>query len=165
MRVTFMNQNITLKNESTKKNAFKCTWNDYLIDCYTIKETKETDKHSFGMLERNGVIIKTISGMTNTEVVQHLILAIEADLNRIEKDLKHLAQFRPYRPVYKCPFCDSKRLFRLRLDSDWASGAGDYYPLPSNDKSLYTKEELEYDSFNRPDIDVYHCLDCDRIFE
>jgi len=160
MRVKFMNQTVMLKNEATKTSNFVCNWNGYNIDCCRTECSK-----SFGVLRRNERVIKTLYGMTNTEVVQHLMSSIESDLNRIEKELKHLAQFRPYRPVHKCPFCDSKRLFRLRLDSDWASGVGDYYPLPSNDESLYTEEELKYDSFDRPDINVYHCLDCDRIFE
>lgn len=63
---------------------------------------------------------------------------------------------------YTCPNCGSKRIFLFRLDSDWASGAGNYEPV--NDEQYYTKEELNYDSFDRPDIEVFHCLDCDKLF-
>ena len=49
------------------------------------------------------------------------------------------------------------------MDSDWASGAGDYNAV--NDDKYYTKEELNYDSFDRPDIEVYHCADCNHLFE
>lgn len=62
-----------------------------------------------------------------------------------------------------CPKCGSKKIFRLRLDSDWAGGAGDYYPI--NLDEYYTAEELELDSFNRPDILVYHCRNCWYLWE
>ena len=62
-----------------------------------------------------------------------------------------------------CPKCNSKRIFKFRLDSDWASGAGDY--LPVNSEEYYTTQEIKFDSFDRPDIDIYHCLDCGALFE
>ena len=40
--------------------------------------------------------------------------------------------------------------------------------IPNIDRpwlKYYTKEELNYDSFDRPDIEVYHCADCNHLFE
>lgn len=65
--------------------------------------------------------------------------------------------------VIKCPYCKSTRIFYLRIDSDWGSGIGSYYP--ENDESEYTQDDLKLDSFDRPDIDLYHCRECDRMFE
>ena len=70
---------------------------------------------------------------------------------------------RKYRKNIVCPVCESKKIFKFRLDSDWASGSGDYYTV--NPDENYTEEELKYDSFDRPDIEVYHCGDCGNIFE
>lgn len=39
----------------------------------------------------------------------------------------------------KCPNCGSRKVFRLRIDSDWGYGVGDYEPM--NDRSEYTDEE------------------------
>ena len=61
-----------------------------------------------------------------------------------------------------CPKCQSKRIFKYRLDSDWTM-AGDYYPMNSDE--FYSKEELNYDSYDKPDIEIYHCLDCKHLFE
>ena len=65
--------------------------------------------------------------------------------------------------VIKCPYCKSTRIFNLRIDSDWGSGVGNYFP--ANDETEYTKKDLELDSYDRPDIDLYHCLNCYRFFE
>lgn len=62
----------------------------------------------------------------------------------------------------KCE-CGSVRIMRIRIDSDWAYGTGWYEAV--NDPKYYTKLELNYDGCNRPDIDVYHCLECGIIFE
>lgn len=62
-----------------------------------------------------------------------------------------------------CPTCGSKKVFHFRLDSDWANGLGDYEPV--NDRSEYTDAEWEMDATDRPDIDVFHCLQCDNIWD
>lgn len=89
---------------------------------------------------------------------------IEYDLNRIEKELKHLAQFRQYRTEIKCPVCGGTHIFKFKHDGDWSGG--DYYPV--NDRNTYPADAYEYgymDSTNRPDIELYHCFDCDTLFE
>ena len=65
--------------------------------------------------------------------------------------------------IIKCEKCGSLRIMKLRIDSDWSTGVGDYDTV--NEDKYYTEEELKYDSFDRPDIVVYHCLDCDSLFE
>lgn len=68
--------------------------------------------------------------------------------------------------VIKCPCCNSARVFELRIDSDWGGGIGNYFPVNDKDEdNEYTKEDLELDSFDRPDIDLYHCLNCDHMWE
>lgn len=67
-----------------------------------------------------------------------------------------------YKPI-KCPKCQSKKIFHLRIDSDWGAGIGNYTPI--NDKKEYTEDELKYDSFDRPDLDLFHCLNCDYIWD
>lgn len=62
-----------------------------------------------------------------------------------------------------CPVCRSTRVFRLRIDSDWNSGMGDYYPV--NSRSEYTENEWNMDASDRPDISVYHCRSCDHMWE
>jgi len=62
-----------------------------------------------------------------------------------------------------CPKCGSTKIFKFRLDSDWCAGAGDY--TPENDKSEYTAEEWTMDALDRPDIDIFHCRNCDFIWE
>lgn len=63
----------------------------------------------------------------------------------------------------RCPYCNSARVFELRIDSDWGSGIGNYYP--ANDENNYTMDDLKLDSYDRPDIDIYHCLSCGHIWE
>ena len=67
--------------------------------------------------------------------------------------------------IIKCPRCNSKRIFELRIDSDWGSGIGNYYPANEDEDSVYTKKDLQLDSYDRPDIDLYHCLNCGHIWE
>lgn len=62
----------------------------------------------------------------------------------------------------QCPECGSKRICLFRLDSDWAYGCGDYHTV--NDDKFYTEEELKFDGCDRPDIEVYHCLDCNKLY-
>lgn len=64
--------------------------------------------------------------------------------------------------VVSCPYCGSNKIFLIRIDSDWCRGIGDYSRV--NDDIYYAKEELKYDSYDRPDIGLYHCLDCDKMF-
>lgn len=65
--------------------------------------------------------------------------------------------------VIRCPSCSSSRIFELRIDSDWGSGNGKYCPV--NDDNEYSKEDLELDSYDRPDIDLFHCLQCGHMWE
>ncbi len=62
-----------------------------------------------------------------------------------------------------CQKCGSSKVFRFRLDSDWAYGMGDY--SPANERAHYTDKEWDMDACNRPDIDVFHCRQCDAIWE
>lgn len=63
----------------------------------------------------------------------------------------------------KCPFCGGTRLFQLRIDSDWTS-VGEYTPV-NQPASCYQPEDLNRTIDDRPDIDLYHCLDCHRLYE
>ena len=63
----------------------------------------------------------------------------------------------------KCPQCGSTKVFRYRLDSDWAHGIGDYYPV--NDRAEYTSREWDMNASDAPDIEIYHCLYCDHLWE
>jgi hypothetical protein len=63
----------------------------------------------------------------------------------------------------KCRDCESLRIMKFRLDSDWGYGAGSYFAY--NKDKHYTQEELDYNGCNRPDIELYHCLDCDALFD
>ena len=67
-----------------------------------------------------------------------------------------------YKPI-ECPKCKSKKIFHLRIDSDWGSGIGNYIPV--NSKKEYSHNELELDSYDRPDISVYHCRRCDYLWD
>lgn len=63
-----------------------------------------------------------------------------------------------------CPNCDSTQIAKFRLDSDWATGAGDFWPI--NNDSEYTKEQLEdFDKSHRPDVEVLICLNCTTYFD
>lgn len=64
----------------------------------------------------------------------------------------------------KCPYCNSTQLARFRLDSDWATGSGDFFPI--NDDSEYTEEQhKDFDKSWRPDIECIYCLNCERIHD
>lgn len=62
-----------------------------------------------------------------------------------------------------CPECGSKKVFLFRLDSDLGNGMGDYNPV--NDQAEYTDEEWKMDACDRPDIELFHCLQCDHLWE
>lgn len=62
-----------------------------------------------------------------------------------------------------CPNCGSKKVFHLRIDSDWGYGVGIYDPV--NEKEDYTEEEWKYDACDRPDIDLFHCRSCRLLWE
>jgi len=70
-----------------------------------------------------------------------------------------------------CPRCKSRKIFKLKIDNDWGSGVGDYSPQnvyglnKTEIKKIYSKEELNYDSYDRPDIELYHCRECDKFFD
>lgn len=64
--------------------------------------------------------------------------------------------------MQKCFNCGSKKVFRLRIDSDWGYGVGTYEPV--NEKDNYTEDEWNYDACDRPDIELFHCLDCDVLW-
>ena len=101
-----------------------------------------------------------------TQVIQLCFDMIDENIKETEENLKktltNLNKLCKYREL-KCPYCGSHKIFQFRLDSDWAYGSGDYNHV--NDHKYYTEEELNYDSFDRPDIDVYHCGDCGHIFD
>lgn len=65
--------------------------------------------------------------------------------------------------IERCPRCNSSRIFELRIDNDWGAGNGSYYPI--NDDEEYTEDDLKLDSYDRPDIDLYHCLKCGYMWE
>ena len=86
-------------------------------------------------------------------------------IDNVEED-----KFIKFLQIYEeCPKCGNNKIFHFRLDSDWASGAGDYDAVNVNGedggKNIYTKEELEYDSYDRPDIDIFYCRACGHLFE
>ena len=64
--------------------------------------------------------------------------------------------------MVRCPKCQSPKVFRLRIDSDWGVGMGEYEPV--NDRSEYTDKELEMDALDRPDIELFHCLECHEMW-
>lgn len=65
--------------------------------------------------------------------------------------------------MIKCPKCQSLKIMRIRLDSDWVYGIGDYEIV--NEDKYYSEEELKYDTYDRPDIVVKHCLCCNSFFD
>lgn len=62
----------------------------------------------------------------------------------------------------KCPDCGGTKVFFLRIDSDWCYGLGEYYPV--NNKEEYTEEEFEMDACSRPDIELFHCRSCHKLW-
>lgn len=62
----------------------------------------------------------------------------------------------------KCPNCGSTTIFRLRIDSDWGVGIGDYEPV--NDRTEYTEKEWNMDACDRPDIELLHCRTCHNMW-
>ena len=57
-----------------------------------------------------------------------------------------------------CPDCGSAKIFKLRIDSDCGAGIGDYEPV--NPIIYYTQSEWLMDADDRPDIELFHCLEC-----
>lgn len=165
MKVNFRNKTINVKNDLGKGNRFQCNWNGYELDI-----EKYDGNWDYYVKDINGEYLEAeiipAKGLTMTEMVQKCFDLIDNDIDEVEKDvaknLKLLNMLRSYREL-KCPCCGRKKIFKFRLDSDWATGAGDYSPV--NDDKYYTSEELNFDSFDKPDIDIYHCRDCNTLFE
>jgi hypothetical protein len=57
--------------------------------------------------------------------------------------------------VYKCSKCGSKRLFNVRIDSDWGNG-GDFTRV--NENEYYESSDPE--SYDHIDISFTICLEC-----
>lgn len=64
--------------------------------------------------------------------------------------------------MYICPKCGSTRVFKLRIDSDWG-GSADYFQV--NDDDAYESDDLVLDVTDRPDVEVYHCLKCQAMWD
>jgi len=167
MKVNFKGETINLKNELKSRTEFKCKW-----EMYTIEVERWTDEklwsyfiYSDKMDCSQGDEVST-KEYTMTQVLQLCFDMIDENIKETEEDLKktldNLNKLCKYREL-KCPYCGSHKIFQFRLDSDWAYGSGDYNHI--NDDKYYTEEELNYDSFDRPDIEVYHCGDCGHLFD
>lgn len=167
MKVNFKGEALNIKNELKSSTKFKCKWKMYTIEVerYTDKKlwiyfiySDEMD-YNYG----NGVSTKEY---TMTQVLQLCFDMIDENIKETEENLKktltNLNKLCKYREI-KCPYCGSHKIFQFRLDSDWATGCGDYNSV--NDDKYYTEEELNYDSFDRPDIEVYQCGDCGHLFD
>lgn len=163
MKVEFFGKPINLKNEIKGKGSK----NKFLTHMFGLEITAERfdDLWEVGAeSETEYLVYKFVKG-TKAEALQQCFAELEGYAKDLECNivaLRFLEEARTYTGL-KCPYCNSKRIFKFRLDSDWAMGAGDYGP--ATEETNFTKEELDYDSFDRPSIDVYHCLDCGRIFE
>lgn len=59
-------------------------------------------------------------------------------------------------PDVVCKSCGSSRVLSIRLDSDWAMG-GDVTRV--NRDSYYESDDPK-NGDDRPDIYIYHCLNC-----
>jgi hypothetical protein len=165
MRVKFKDMGITLKNESEIKGDFICHFCGYLIN---VERDGSEWSYMVKDLNEKTIIFGTDSRNNNnlTNMVQMCLDEIEKNGQELEKTagncLKMLKAVKMYEEDEECPYCGGKKIFKFRLDSDWAYGAGDYYAV--NDDQYYTEEEFKYDSFDRPDIAVYHCRECNEIF-
>lgn len=172
MRVNFRGKNVNITNElKGQRNVFLCHWNMYVLEVKKVDAfDSDSDPDWLYLVQRNGMYIcqGTVSAKTckMSDAVQKCFDKIDKDIDNIEcviahylSHLKTLAQYRECR----CPYCGSKKIFKFRMDSDWASGAGDYNAI--NDSKYYTKEEFEYDSFDRPDVEIFHCGECNHFFE
>ena len=164
MRVNFRGENITLKNENVgDRKHFTCHWEGFTIDVEKVDGVWESYVKDF-----TGCICNTYHEKSTslTDAVQWCFDEIDSYLNKLEKETLRQAQMlklsRKYRKEVICPLCGSKKIFKFRLDSDWASGSGDYTIVNSDEN--YTDEELNYDSFDRPDIEIHHCGECNYMF-
>lgn len=164
MKVKFCGKEMNLKNEIKGTNAK----NQFLVNMFGLKITAEYYDGAWEIgaeSETEFVVYAWVKG-TKQEAVQKCFTELESYLEDLENTigpaLCFLESVRRFSGI-KCPYCNSKRVFKFRLDSDWATGSGNYEP--ATEETNFTKEELNYDSFDRPSVDVYHCLDCGRIFE
>ena len=165
MKINFRGKTLNIKNQYNSRIEFLTHFEMYTIEIEKWKETKEWS-YTIGYEDQilHGDNVET-KNYTLTQVVQLCFDEIDEDIKETEEyiantltNLKKLSQYREC----KCPYCGSKKIFKFRLDSDWATGSGDYGPV--NEDQYYTKEELQYDSFDRPDIEIYHCGDCGEFF-
>ena len=164
MKVKFCGKEMNLKNEIKAADAK----NKFLVNIFGLKITAEKfdgDWEISAESETEFVVYEFVSG-TKTEAIQKCFNRLEEYLDDLKEtigpELNFLELVRRFSGV-QCPYCKSKRIFKFRLNSDWAMGAGNYEP--ATEETNFTKEELDYDSFDRPSINVYHCLDFGRIFE
>lgn len=155
-------------------NEFLCHWNMYVlqvkkVDTFDSNSDSNSNSDWLYIVERDGMYIDqgTISAKTCklSDAVQKCFDKINKDIDDIEyvteHYLSHLKTLAQYREC-KCPYCGSKKIFKFRMDFDRTSGV-DYIAV--NDRKYYTNEEFEYNSFDKPNVEIYHCGDCDHFFE
>lgn len=170
IKVEFRNLKLNIKNEKDSKSDFVTVWNGYNIEIYPYKQNinnKTVTKYEANCVNALGSWIVNGGVYENKNVaLQDIFDNISSDIDDLESQKQELEEILDKLMVYHkeilCPKCKSKKIFKFRMDSDWASGSGDYCYV--NEKSNYTQEELKFDSFDRPDIEVFHCLDCNKLF-
>ena len=67
--------------------------------------------------------------------------------------------------VITCDNCGSMQLYALRLEAvpETLSKPGSLYYIPINPSECYNTHNANLDFYNRPDIEVVHCLDCQHL--
>lgn len=167
MKVNFRGKVLNIKNELKSRAEFCCNWNMYTIEIERWRSEKLWNYY-ISSKQFDWTFIDKVStkDYTMSQVLQLCFDLIDQNIDNIEKEseklLNNLQLLTSYRKL-KCPYCGSRKIFKFRLDNDWASGSGDYSTV--NDDKYYTEEELQYDSFDRPDIEIYHCGCCGHFFD
>lgn len=170
IKVEFKNTKLNIKNDKDSKSEFEAVWNGYTIEIYPYKQkinNKTVTKYEANCVNTLGSWIVNGGVYENkSAALQDIFDNISSDIEDLESEKQELEEilnkFTLYKKEIICPKCKSKRIFKFRMDSDWASGSGDYSYV--NEENNYTEEELEYDSFDRPDVEVFRCLDCGKLF-